>query len=182
MCSRGTPMFLAGDEFGNTQFGNNNAYCQDNEISWLDWNLLEKNRSLHDFFRYMIHFRKKHPILRGHTKPAESRFPETSLHSAKPWDANYQEDTRVIGVTFAGRNEDDTADDIVHIALNSHWEGHQVQLPELPDGMYWRIAVNTFNGPESDCIENIEDMPVSHSGIVWLEPRSVMILVAAEGK
>lgn len=182
MCSRGTPMFLAGDEFGNTQFGNNNAYCQDNEISWLDWSLLEKNHSLYEFFRYMIRFRKKHPILRGHTKPAESRFPETSLHSEKPWDANYKEDTRVVGVAFAGRNEDDTQDDIVHIVLNSHWEGHRVQLPELPENMYWRIAVNTFNGPENDHIEEIEDMPVLRSGIIWLAPRSVMILVAAEGK
>ena len=64
MCSRGTPMFLAGDEFGNTQFGNNNSYCQDNEVSWLDWSLLEKNRELFEFFKFMIHFRKKHTVIR----------------------------------------------------------------------------------------------------------------------
>ncbi len=64
MCSRGIPMFLAGDEFANTQFGNNNAYCQDNIISWLDWSLLEKNKGIFDFFQYMIHFRKEHRILR----------------------------------------------------------------------------------------------------------------------
>ena len=180
MCSRGTPMFLAGDEFGNTQFGNNNAYCQDNEISWLDWSLLEKNKALHDFFRYMIHFRKKHPILRGHTKPAESRFPETSLHSNVPWDANYKEDTRVIGVTFAGRNAEDTEDDIVHIAMNSHWESHQLCLPDLPEGMFWHLAVNTFNGPENDCIEEVKDMYCLYSGISWIQPRSVMIFVAAK--
>ncbi len=179
MCSRGTPMFLAGDEFGNTQFGNNNAYCQDNEISWLDWSLLEKNHSLYEFFRYMIHFRKKHPILRGHTAPAKSRFPETSLHSTTPWDANYKEDTYVIGVTFAGRNAEDTADDMVHIVINSHWESHQVRLPELPEQTCWRIAVNTFNGPGDDCIEKYEDMPSSRSGIIWMQPRSVMIFVAA---
>ena len=180
MCSRGATMFLAGDEFGNTQFGNNNAYCQDNEISWLDWSLLEKNKALHDFFRYMIHFRKKHPILRGHTKPAESRFPETSLHSNVPWDANYKEDTRVIGVTFAGRNAEDTEDDIVHIAMNSHWESHQLCLPDLPEGMFWHLAVNTFNGPENDCIEEVKDMYCLYSGISWIQPRSVMIFVAAK--
>lgn len=64
MCSRGTPMFLAGDEFGNTQFGNNNSYCQDNEVSWLDWKSLEKNRELFEFFKFMIHFRKKHTVIR----------------------------------------------------------------------------------------------------------------------
>ena len=57
-------MFLAGDEFGNTQFGNNNSYCQDNEVSWLDWSLLEKNRELFEFFKFMIHFRKKHTVIR----------------------------------------------------------------------------------------------------------------------
>lgn len=180
MCSRGTAMFLAGDEFGNTQFGNNNAYCQDNEISWLDWSLLEKNWDLYQFFRYMIHFRHKHPILRGRTKPSESRFPETSLHSQTPWDAHYLEDTRVLGVTFAGRNTEDTEDDIIHIVMNSHWESHQICLPELPMGMYWHIAVNTFNGPENDCIDAIADMPCSRSGIIWVEPRSVVILVAAK--
>ena len=178
MCSRGTPMFLAGDEFGNSQFGNNNAYCQDNEISWLNWDDLEKNQDLYHFFRYMIHFRKKHPILRRHTRPAKSRFPETSLHAMTPWDANYQYDSRVIGVTFAGRNMEDTADDIVHIVMNSHWEGHQVCLPDLPNGQDWYIAVNTFNGPDSDCVEEVEDMQCVRSGILWIQPRSVVILVA----
>lgn len=63
MCSRGTPMFLAGDEFGNTKFGNNNSYCQDNITSWLDWRMLEKNKDLFEFFKFMIAFRKKHPVI-----------------------------------------------------------------------------------------------------------------------
>lgn len=178
MCSRGTPMFLAGDEFGNSQFGNNNAYCQDNEISWLDWEKLEENRDLFEFFRYMIHFRHKHPILRGRTKPAESRFPDVSLHSIDPWDAAFDDETRVLGVTFAGRNEDDTKDDIVHICINTHWKAHQVRLPELPPRMVWRIAVNTFNGHPGDCVENEADMPRTRSGIIWMQERSVMVLVA----
>ena len=180
MCSRGTPMFLAGDEFGNTQFGNNNPYCQDNEISWLDWDYLDDNEDLYDFFRFMIHFRKQHPILRSATKPAESRFPETSLHSQTSWDANYNRDSRIIGVTFAGRNAEDTQDDIVDIVINAHWETHQVCLPDLPEGMYWRTVVDTYNGPGEDCIENIEDMPVSHSGIIWIQPRSVIVLIAVK--
>ena len=65
-------MFLAGDEFGNTQFGNNNSYCQDNEVSWLDWSLLEKNRELFEFFKFMIHFRKKHTVIR-------KKLPETKI-------------------------------------------------------------------------------------------------------
>lgn len=64
MCSRGTPMFFSGDEFGNTKFGNNNSYCQDNEISWIDWSLLKKNKELFEFFKFMIAYRKKHPVIR----------------------------------------------------------------------------------------------------------------------
>ena len=102
----------------------------------------------------------------------------SSLHAMTPWDANYQYDSRVIGVTFAGRNMEDTADDIVHIVMNSHWEGHQVCLPDLPNGQDWYIAVNTFNGPDSDCVEEVEDMQCVRSGILWIQPRSVVILVA----
>ena len=103
MCSRGTPMFFAGDEFGNTQFGNNNAYCQDNEISWLDWTLLEKNREIFDFFRYMIRLRMEHPILRENTAPCGMGFPFTSFHGARPWKQDFEWDTRLLGVLFAGK-------------------------------------------------------------------------------
>ena len=81
MCSRGPAMFYAGDEFCNTQFGNNNAYCQDNIISWLDWTRLEKYQEIHDFFRYMIAFREKYPILRRSTKKALCGLPEISIHN-----------------------------------------------------------------------------------------------------
>lgn len=84
MCSRGTPMFLAGDEFGNTQFGNNNPYCQDNEISWLNWAQLEENQEIFAFFRFMIHFRKDHTILRKDTRPSSTGFPFLSLHGTSP--------------------------------------------------------------------------------------------------
>ena len=85
LCSRGPAMFFAGDEFCNTQFGNNNAYCQDNIISWLDWSRLEEFKEIHDFVRHMIQFRKEHPILRKMTKPSSCQFPEISvqLHSQK---------------------------------------------------------------------------------------------------
>ena len=177
MCSRGTPMILAGDEFGNTQFGNNNAYCQDNEISWLDWNLLEKNHNLYEFVKYMIHFRKRHPILRKHTDPARCRLPEYSLHSLEAWDANYHEDTRMIGIVFAGRNEENTEDDIIYIGINAHCEDHLVHLPELPGYLQWHLAVDTNSGHPYDCYEP-EDMPKIHNNQFHMMPRSVLIAQA----
>ena len=90
------------DEFCNTQFGNNNAYCQDNEISWLDWSLLEKNREIYEFFRYMIAFRKKHAAIRGECSPSGLGFPAVSIHTNQPWDSNVTQESKFLGVMFAG--------------------------------------------------------------------------------
>ena len=81
MCSRGTPMFLAGDEFGDTRFGNNNPYCQDNEISWLDWTRLDMNQELYQFFRKMIWFRREHAVIRSDQGLSETGFPAVSVHT-----------------------------------------------------------------------------------------------------
>lgn len=142
LCSRGTPMFLAGDEFGNTQFGNNNPYCQDNEISWVDWSLKEKNKELFNFFKFMTHFRMEHKILRENTKPVSCGFPFISLHGAKPWEHNYGWDTKLIGIMFAGKNDDDI-DDIIYVAINTYWEKQTIFLPELPESENWFPIVDT---------------------------------------
>ena len=144
LCSRGAAMFLAGDEFCNTQFGNNNAYCQDNIISWLDWKRLEEFDEIHDFVRFMINFRKKHPILRKTTKPAACGFAEMSTHNDKPFNAETKYDTHMIGLMFAGRNQDDTDDDIIFYCMNSYWQQLFTELPKLPAGKRWKVAVNTY--------------------------------------
>ena len=78
MMSRGTPMFLAGDEFANTQFGNNNGYCQDNEISWLNWNYCDRNRAMLEFTRDVIAFRRQHPCVSRDLRTARCGFPNIS--------------------------------------------------------------------------------------------------------
>ena len=143
MCSRGSAMFLAGDEFCNTQFGNNNAYCQDNIISWLDWNRKEEYSEMFEFCKYMIDLRKKHPILRGRSGPSGCGFPEVSIHNKTAWNSNCDADTRTIGIMFAGRTEGNREDDIIYIGINAFWEKQEVQLPNLPLGRKWRILMNT---------------------------------------
>ncbi len=143
LCSRGAAMFLAGDEFGNTQFGNNNAYCQDNEVSWLDWSRLREHEGLFRFVSRMIAFRAAHPILRGPTAPARCGWPDVSLHHGVAWNDKTDYDTRQIGVLFAGRNAEDTDDDLVLLAVNAHWEAHSQTLPVLPRGMAWRLVLHT---------------------------------------
>lgn len=124
-------MFLAGDEFGNTQFGNNNPYCQDNEISWLNWEQLKDNEEIFEFFKFMIHFRKDHTILRKDTSPSSSGFPFLSLHGTEPWQEEYGPDTRTIGIMFAGQ-EEDGREDILYLGINAWWEQVQIELPGFP--------------------------------------------------
>jgi len=177
LSSQGTPMVLAGDEFGNTQHGNNNAYCQDNETSWLNWELAHENNEILRFFKKMMSLRKKHPVLQKCTRLAHCGFPHVSKHGVNPWHLDDWEETRVIGVMFAGRSRDDSADDIVYIAINSYWENQLLTLPELPATLEWRVEVNT-SSQEEGFAGQTEKKRVEGSKIN-LEPRTVAILIAA---
>lgn len=176
MCSWGTPMFLAGDEFGNSQFGNNNSYCQDNEISWLDWSYLEKNRDIFEFFKYMIAFRKKHDIVRCATTLGRCGFPSVSFHGKNPWIESYDWDTHMIGIMYAGIKKETTKEDIVYVAVNTFWEEVEIVLPKLPQGFRWKIAVNT--GIEQAIRENA--LEYAENNQCRLFPRSVVVLEAED--
>ncbi len=146
MMSRGIPMFFAGDEFMNTAFGNNNCYCQDNEISWLDWSYLEKNRDMFNFFKNMICFRKKNNVIRRNGKICSLGFPPVSTHGTLPFENNYDGDTRYIGVMFAGRNEDNNKEDeIVYMGVNTFWNPVDIELPYLAGRYRWKLVVNTMD-------------------------------------
>lgn len=177
LCSRGPAMFFAGDEFCNTQFGNNNAYCQDNIISWLDWSRLEEFKEIHDFVRHMIQFRKEHPILRKMTKPSSCQFPEISVHNGTPFNASTDYKTKLIGIMYAGRNEEDTEDDIVFYCMNAYWEPLVMQLPVLPNGKHWYVDTNTnaeyFDG--EDFTAKTELLGVN---TIRVPARTTIILVA----
>lgn len=177
LCSRGPAMFFAGDEFCNTQFGNNNAYCQDNIISWLDWSRLEEFKEIHDFVRHMIQFRKEHPILRKMTKPSSCQFPGISVHNGTPFNASTDYKTKLIGIMYAGRNEEDTEDDIVFYCMNAYWEPLVMQLPVLPNGKHWHVDTNTnaeyFDG--EDFTEKTELLGVN---TIRVPARTTIILVA----
>ena len=177
MCSRGPAMFYAGDEFCNTQFGNNNAYCQDNIISWLDWNRLEEYREIHDFFKYMIAFRKEHDILRKSTRQASCGLPEISIHNGYPFNNRTDYNSRLIGVMYAGRDEEDTRDDIIFYGMNAYWEPLNMQLPELPQGRKWKVRVNT-SVPYIDGQDPEQAMESAHNNNLRIEPRTVVILTA----
>ena len=177
MLSRGIPMFFAGDEFGNTAFGNNNAYCQDNIISWLDWNLLKKNKDIFEHFKHVIAFRKKHNIIRRNSAECSLGLPNTSTHGTIPWNNNYDSDTKMIGVMYAGVFEEGKSkgrDDVVYLGVNAYWEPLDIELPSLGDKYSWKLIIDTDRDKSYTEKENI----VIGDGKYRIGPRSVIVAVS----
>ncbi len=171
MCSRGTPMFFAGDEFLNTQFGNNNAYCQDNEISWLNWKDIKKNAEHFAFCKYMTDFRKKHAVLRKFSGNCRNGFPQIQVIGCK-------DNSKVLGVVFAGRTQDDSADDIVCLAMNVFWEEQEFILPDLPKEQKWTVVADTGRIYLPQCIAGEkEEAAVLEGNRLRMKERSVCVLI-----
>ena len=177
ICSRGTPMFLSGDEFCDTRFGNNNPYCQDNLTSWLDWKLLDTHRDIFEFCKYMIHFRRNHPAIRKSIAQSHCGFPPISQHGATPWDDNFTQDSKIVCTMFAGHDEKQDSEDIVYLAVNPYWESILIHLPKLPKPLQWHLAVDTSLSDTSGCTFEKEQM--SHVGNDYLiGARTVVVLTA----
>ena len=181
LTSRGVPMLLSGDEFANTQFGNSNAYCQDNEISYLDWSGLEKQKELFAFVKNMILFRKAHPVFRvnqyRHGKN-KTGYPELSFHALKPWKLNWNEPTLTFAYLYAeeGEKTKTGANRFIYVMVNSHWEAHSYELPVIPAGLRWHTVADTYQGV---AYAPGEEVLLEEDGKVEIKPRSVVILITA---
>ena len=177
MLSRGAALFLAGDEFCNTQFGNNNPYCQDNITSWLDWSRKEKFSDVFEFFKYMIAFRKRYKVITKNRRTCLCTLPPESLHSEKPWKTDFNDNTRMIGVMYAGASETlrDT-DEIVYCGINAYWENVDVELPGLPTGYVWKLFVDTGKNAENVICEPHNIMLYNRK--ISMQGRSVIVAVA----
>jgi len=179
MLSRGVPMLYAGDEVLRTQGGNNNAYCQDNELSWFDWNRLESEREMLDFTRKIIAFRRRHPSLTANRfykgKILAGRgIPDIAWHGARLHQPRWGDPvSRVLAFTIAGI-EADEAD--VHAVLNMSEEALEAEIPELP-GRAWHIAVDTARAPPHDIVEPARQVRID-TGSYQVSPRSVVVLEA----
>jgi isoamylase len=176
LCSRGIPMLLAGDEAGRSQQGNNNAYCQDNPISWFDWNLAEKNAGLVRFVRCAVAFRQAHPALRASGAPAaeDAWFPSLTWHGTRAWQADWSAHNRLVAVMFC--HAADGEHDCVYLAANSYWRPLRVELPALPEGAAWHLFADSHATAPGDACEPGREPPVDGNTIVVAE-RSVVVLV-----
>ncbi|MBO4394940.1 MAG: glycogen debranching protein GlgX [Eubacterium sp.] len=178
LTSRGIPMLLSGDEFANTQWGNNNAYCQDSEISWLDWSLLKKNADLHDYVRGLIALRNAHPVIRDSSYDFGQNgtgYPTLSFHGTRPWEFNEYSDSLCLAYLFS---EDHVKygtkkDCFIYVAVNAWWEDCRFDLPEIPAGMTWRLAGRSdgaFSAPG-------KEKKYNDNGLT-LGPRTTAVMIA----
>lgn len=183
--SQGTPLLYGGDELGNTQNGNNNAYCQDNEIGWVDWSRTKKYTGLTAFVRNLIRFRMEHPILH---MPCELRptdykslgWPELSYHSERAWFSNTQSSSREVGILYCGRYAEKMCgvpDDFIYIVYNMHWASHDFALPDLPEGMKWYLAVDSGRKAEEAVLLTGTEEPLREKKSLKVEARRIMVLI-----
>lgn len=175
MLSRGVPMILAGDEFANTQYGNNNAFSHDSNVGWLDWNRLDKFNDVFEFFRCIIAFRKEHPVLRKaefFTGYNSSGYPELSWHGEKAWNLDRSRPFLTFGFMYSEPAKDFgvSEDCFIYCGVNSHWEEHTLELPIIPAGMEWRIVVYTGDTKNERQHQICRDK-------INLMPRSLMLLI-----
>ena len=179
MCSRGTPMFLAGDEFGNTKFGNNNSYCQDNITSWLDWRMLEKNKDLFEFFKFMIAFRKKHPVIHKQLPTSVCGMDSIHTHNLNAEETDIPRDARTFCVSFAGYDKEKGKDDLIYVAVNTFWEDVTITLPNLHGRGAWHLSVNTYgDGNGQYCFPEGQEVRIDRSFV--MRPRSVAVFTGRD--
>ena len=179
MCSRGTPMFLAGDEFGNTKFGNNNSYCQDNITSWLDWRMLEKNKDLFEFFKFMIAFRKKHPVIHKQLPTSVCGMDPIHTHNLNAEETDIPRDARTFCVSFAGYDKEKGKDDLIYVAVNTFWEDVTITLPNLHGRGAWHLSVNTYgDGNGQYCSPEGQEVRIDRSFV--MRPRSVAVFTGRD--
>ena len=189
LVSQGVPMLTMGDEIGHSKGGNNNSYCHDSAINYLDWRRLETDSAQLDFVRHLIQLRKAHPVLRRRAylkhQPADEvnggQFSDcVSFHGRQPWSPDWSHESRRLAVMFCGRETDDEdgAADIVYVILNAHWETATFELPRLPRRLRWHVAINTGMAPPEDSFPPGSEAQLEDQDEIIVGARSVIILTA----
>ena len=168
--SRGVPMLLGGDEFRRTQRGNNNAYCQDNEVSWFDWSLLETHKEIQRFTRGMIAFRRAHPVLRRETFYTDADIKWFAPNGAAPDWADQRQ--KSFACLILGHTEPD-----LFLLFNADTRPVDFSIPALPARKIWRLAVDTSRTAPDDLFHSGKEPSMQGQIDHRLEPRSSAILL-----
>ncbi|MCE7068576.1 glycogen debranching protein GlgX [Dyadobacter sp. CY326] len=184
MVSQGVPMILSGDEVGVTKNGNNNTYCHDNELNWLDWSLMEKNADIFYFAQRITRFRRAHPVLRSrthfhHRDYVGSGFADITFHGTQAWQPDFSSSSRCIAFMLDGAHAKSGTiqDDSIYIAMNSHYDALYYELPPLPNGQSWHLAVNTDMPSGEDIYDIGKEPKLEDQGRFLVGGRATVILV-----
>lgn len=184
MVSQGVPMLLMGDEMGRTQQGNNNTYCHDNALNWLDWTLLTKEKDIFQFVQHCIAFRKAHPVLRNpdHFRNCDYvgiGYPDISWHSSRAWYVDWAS-SHHLAFMLSGQHakQGQQPDDDLYVAINMHWQACWFELPQPTKGKQWHLFANTGVPSPQDSYNLGTEPPLENPQGCLLGDRSVVILVA----
>ena len=173
--ARGVPMLLGGDEFRRTQRGNNNAYCQDNEVSWFDWSLVEKHKEIHRFTRGMIAFRRAHPVLRREVFYTGADIKWFAPNGGIPdWTDERQ---KSFACLILGQTEPDLS-----LMFNADTRSVDFSIPALPSNKIWRLAVDTSRPAPDDFYEPGKEPSLQGQISFRVEPRASAILLTGDGE
>lgn len=182
LLSQGTPMIYGGDEFGNSQAGNNNAYCQDNPIGWVDWGAWKKNQNIYEFVKAAIAFRKRHPVFHQR-EPFQGcdyksyGFPDISCHSQRAWFCGMENTSRSVGILYCGAYADKEPAKFIYVAYNFHWEAQEFALPNVPGKVKWYVAADTSDTETSGFYPEGEEVLMEERRTFLVKPRRILILL-----
>lgn len=151
--SQGVPMLYAGDEFGNSQNGNNNAYCQDNKIGWVNWDQKQKNQVFAEFVKKLIMFRKRMSVFQNlHMLTGQDYLacgsPDISWHGTRAWYPDFTADSRLLGVLLNGRYATGEDNRSVYVVFNMNWEDASIGFPRPDKGQCWKLWIDTAKTEE----------------------------------
>ncbi len=185
LVSQGTPMLLFGDEVRRTQQGNNNAYCQDNEISWFNWNDVEHHQTILRFTRLMIQFSRSHPVLNLRIYPVEAAehvdhqvFNAITWHGVRLEQPDWSFYSHSIALTLSGQEQ---GDDDIHMIFNAYWQPLEFELPLRRPDCPWRRVVDTDRPSPDDILPPGQEQPISTNTLV-VGARSVVVLISCNKK
>jgi glycogen operon protein len=169
-------MLLAGDELGHTQSGNNNAYCQDNQTTWIDWSRESSDPGLFRFVRSLIRFRREHPILRKSSFVPDGGGRRIIMRwgGTKPDAPDWSAESRLLALHLYEESGDGHGDQI-YVLANAHWDAAECELPRLTSGA-WRRFADTFLAAPHDVADVGHEIEIQQDKYI-VNPRSVVILV-----
>jgi len=183
MVSQGVPMILAGDEFLRTQHGNNNAWCQDNLLGWVDWSLREQNAGFLRFVQMLIVLRKAHPVLRRRTFFTGARGgqpPEIVWHGIEPAQPDFAAHSHSLAFALDGRRSDrpDLVDRDIYVAMNAFTEPLDFKIPSAPTGRPWRRVVDTALASPEDIVAEDKGPRIPVLQVYRVQSHAMIILVS----